>query len=117
MVADGTPCLGPVTQAGCGAICPAYGRGCYGCFGPRENANAIGLTNALVEGAPGDPARDPIDVGRLFAGFTGASAPFRAATALAPQPPRSLRPSLARPPELVEPGPARWGSEDDDARD
>ena len=34
MVARGTPCLGPVTHAGCGAICPAYGRGCYGCFGP-----------------------------------------------------------------------------------
>lgn len=39
MVADGTPCLGPVTQAGCGAICPAYNRGCYGCFGPAESAN------------------------------------------------------------------------------
>jgi coenzyme F420-reducing hydrogenase gamma subunit len=30
----GTPCLGPITQAGCGAICPAFDRGCYGCFGP-----------------------------------------------------------------------------------
>ena len=35
-VAHGTPCLGPVTQAGCGALCPAYNRGCYGCFGPME---------------------------------------------------------------------------------
>ena len=34
MVAHGTPCLGPVTQAGCGALCPSVGRGCYGCFGP-----------------------------------------------------------------------------------
>jgi sulfhydrogenase subunit delta len=34
MVAHGTPCLGPVTHAGCGAICPSYNRGCYGCFGP-----------------------------------------------------------------------------------
>lgn len=39
MVAHGTPCLGPVTQAGCGAICPAYNRGCYGCFGPMESPN------------------------------------------------------------------------------
>ncbi|PQA85970.1 oxidoreductase [Hyphococcus luteus] len=38
-VAEGTPCLGPVTHAGCGAICPAYGRGCYGCFGPSDAAN------------------------------------------------------------------------------
>ena len=44
MVAKGTPCLGPVTQAGCGAICPAYARGCYGCFGPKETPNAPSLT-------------------------------------------------------------------------
>ena len=39
MVARGTPCMGPITQAGCGAICPAYNRGCYGCFGPAESPN------------------------------------------------------------------------------
>jgi coenzyme F420-reducing hydrogenase gamma subunit len=44
MVAGGTPCLGPVTQAGCGAICPAYSRGCYGCFGPMEAPNARSLS-------------------------------------------------------------------------
>ena len=43
MVAHGTPCLGPVTQAGCGAICPAYARGCYGCFGPMESPNLTAL--------------------------------------------------------------------------
>ena len=45
MVARGTPCLGPVTQAGCGAICPAYNRGCYGCFGPMETPNMPALSN------------------------------------------------------------------------
>ncbi len=39
MVSHGTPCLGPVTQAGCGALCPSYNRGCYGCFGPMESPN------------------------------------------------------------------------------
>ena len=43
MVAHGTPCLGPVTHAGCGAICPAYDRGCYGCFGPMETPNTAAL--------------------------------------------------------------------------
>ncbi len=43
MVRDGVPCLGPVTQAGCGAICPAYDRGCYGCFGPSESPNLEAL--------------------------------------------------------------------------
>lgn len=44
MVAQGTPCLGPVTHAGCGALCPAYNRGCYGCFGPKETPNTGSLT-------------------------------------------------------------------------
>ncbi|MCA9838813.1 MAG: hypothetical protein KC422_17995 [Trueperaceae bacterium] len=43
MVAGGKPCLGPVTQAGCGAICPAFARGCFGCFGPMELPNASSL--------------------------------------------------------------------------
>lgn len=72
MVRDGVPCLGPVTQAGCGAICPAFGRGCYGCFGPRESANAGGLSGWFVANG-GVPA----DVGRLFAGFTAYAEPFR----------------------------------------
>ncbi len=45
MSAKGVACLGPVTQAGCGAICPAYGRGCYGCFGPSESANTRALAD------------------------------------------------------------------------
>jgi sulfhydrogenase subunit delta len=44
MVAQGTPCLGPVTHAGCGAICPAYQRGCYGCYGPMETPNTASLS-------------------------------------------------------------------------
>uniref|UniRef100_B8HJR1 NADH ubiquinone oxidoreductase 20 kDa subunit n=1 Tax=Cyanothece sp. (strain PCC 7425 / ATCC 29141) TaxID=395961 RepID=B8HJR1_CYAP4 len=44
MVAEGIPCMGPVTQAGCGAICPAYNRGCYGCFGPMESPNTASLS-------------------------------------------------------------------------
>ncbi len=43
MVAQGTACLGPVTQAGCNGICPSYSRGCYGCFGPMENPNTAAL--------------------------------------------------------------------------
>lgn len=48
MVAHGTPCLGPVTHAGCGALCPAYNRGCYGCFGPKETPNTVSLTRQLT---------------------------------------------------------------------
>jgi sulfhydrogenase subunit delta len=72
-VAQGIACLGPVTRTGCGAICPAYGRGCYGCFGPRESANTSSLASWLADG------RSAADVGRLFAGFTAWSPPFRSA--------------------------------------
>jgi coenzyme F420-reducing hydrogenase gamma subunit len=47
MVAHGTPCLGPVTHAGCGAICPAYRRGCFGCFGPMRQPNVPALLAQL----------------------------------------------------------------------
>jgi coenzyme F420-reducing hydrogenase gamma subunit len=54
LVAHGTPCLGPVTQAGCGALCPAYNRGCFGCFGPMESPNAAALNARLRESGMGD---------------------------------------------------------------
>jgi sulfhydrogenase subunit delta len=47
MVADGVPCLGPVTQSGCGALCPAFDRGCFGCFGPADTANLPALIGQL----------------------------------------------------------------------
>jgi sulfhydrogenase subunit delta len=49
MVAHGTPCLGPVTHAGCGALCPSYNRGCYGCFGPKETPNTASLSAQLKQ--------------------------------------------------------------------
>jgi coenzyme F420-reducing hydrogenase gamma subunit len=56
MVARGVACLGPVTHAGCGAICPAYDRGCYGCYGPMESPNPAALaaqwTRLTVSGEP-----------------------------------------------------------------
>jgi coenzyme F420-reducing hydrogenase gamma subunit len=72
MVASGTPCLGPVTHAGCGALCPAYTRGCYGCFGPMESPNTPALagwlpTLGMAEG----------EVHRVFRTFNAESEAFR----------------------------------------
>ena len=72
MVAHGTPCLGPVTQAGCGALCPAYDRGCYGCFGPMETPAAAALSRRMAE--LGTSERDLVRVYRTF--YAGAE-PFR----------------------------------------
>jgi len=108
VVTRGEPCLGPVTQTGCGAICPGMGRGCYGCFGPREGANVDSLAAWFVDGPSGP--RAAVDVGRLFAGFTGASPAFRAITdRLGGRPPLPMRPAMAHPPELVEEAPPTWG--------
>jgi len=48
MVAHGVPCLGPITRAGCGALCPAYARGCFGCFGPADTVNAASMRAELA---------------------------------------------------------------------
>ena len=56
MVAQGTPCLGPVTQAGCGNLCPSHGRGCYGCFGPMETPNTGSLSGWFAADEIGTPA-------------------------------------------------------------
>ncbi|WP_342587362.1 oxidoreductase [Consotaella salsifontis] len=65
MVAHGTPCLGPVTQAGCGNVCPSCERGCYGCFGPKEKANAKSLAR-WFEGSLGLSGRQTHDLYRTF---------------------------------------------------
>jgi len=64
MVAHGTPCLGPVTHAGCGAICPAYDRGCYGCYGPMESPNEPALSAGMA--ALGSQELDLVRVYRTF---------------------------------------------------
>jgi coenzyme F420-reducing hydrogenase gamma subunit len=73
LVATGESCLGPVTRTGCGALCPSFGRGCYGCFGPKEAANTASL--ATWFGALG--ATDE-QVAREFAKFNVNAAAFRA---------------------------------------
>ena len=73
MVAHGTPCLGPVTHAGCGALCPSCDRGCYGCFGPMEAPNTGSLAGWLAR--HGMPERDVVRLYRTF--YAGAPA-FRA---------------------------------------
>lgn len=73
MVAQGTPCLGPVTQAGCGALCPAYNRGCYGCFGPMETPNPAALSTWWQTRLGVSQA----NLVRAWRGFNAYAEPFR----------------------------------------
>ena len=72
LVDKGIPCLGPATQAGCGAICPTSGRGCYGCFGPTRSTNLDSLANILTK-----LERTPGETVRLFRGISGYAPAFR----------------------------------------
>jgi coenzyme F420-reducing hydrogenase gamma subunit len=73
-VAHGTPCLGPVTHAGCGALCPSFNRGCYGCFGPMESPNTGALVPLLrVRGL------SERGVERVFSTFNVDAEPFKEA--------------------------------------
>ncbi len=74
-VAQGVPCLGPVTHAGCGAICPAFNRGCYGCYGPMESPNTESLSSQFrILG------QDDQQIGRAFRGFNAWAWQFRKAS-------------------------------------
>ena len=73
VMVQGTPCLGPVTHAGCGAICPSYNRGCYGCYGPMESPDTRSLSEWWKRlGVPEE------QLVRTFRGFNAWAEPFRA---------------------------------------
>jgi len=72
LVSHGTPCLGPVTQAGCNALCPTYDRGCFGCFGPMESPNTMSLAEQWK--VLGSSDREIVDALR---GFNAWSEAFR----------------------------------------
>jgi len=71
LVAHGTPCLGPVTRGGCGALCPSCARGCYGCFGPADTTNAPALSARLETLGMSRPA-----LLRFYRSFNAAAPPF-----------------------------------------
>ena len=75
LVAHGTPCLGPVTQAGCDALCPTYDRGCFGCYGPMESPNTASLADKWKELGVDD--RELVDA---FRSYNAWAEPFRDAS-------------------------------------
>ncbi len=75
-VAYGIPCLGPVTHDGCGALCPSYRRGCYGCYGPKETANPLALTHWWEK----ELHTETQSIKDLLRNFNGATEPFKKAS-------------------------------------
>ena len=84
MVARGEPCMGPVTRAGCGALCPSFGRACYACYGPPGLYNAPAL--AARFGALGlDEAAVARRLRYLHSGVAAYEAAARAVLGLPPE--------------------------------
>lgn len=75
LVAQGKPCLGPVTQVGCGALCPGYDRACYGCFGPMEQPNLGSLGWWFTRKLDYSPR----EMKRMLRNFNGYLEPFKQA--------------------------------------
>lgn len=73
LVSRGEPCLGPITHAGCGAMCPAFGRACYGCYGPMEQPNmqSLGKCLSVIQRVP------PRNIKRMLRSFNGYLEPFK----------------------------------------
>jgi sulfhydrogenase subunit delta len=72
MVSQGVACMGPVTQAGCNALCPSYNRGCFGCYGPKETPNTSSLADWWSR-----QGMVSADLVRAFRGFNAYAEPFR----------------------------------------
>ncbi|NOZ71431.1 MAG: oxidoreductase [Chloroflexi bacterium] len=75
MVSRGVACLGPVTQAGCNALCPSMNRGCFGCYGPMESPNTESLGQQLEA-----LGLSPDEIVRLYRNFSGYADAFRLAS-------------------------------------
>lgn len=74
LVTKKQPCMGPVTQTGCGALCPSIGRACYACYGPKENTNTTSL-GKWFEGI----GLAPNEIARQFLHINNQTKPFKAA--------------------------------------
>ncbi|MDH7497260.1 MAG: oxidoreductase [Syntrophomonadaceae bacterium] len=73
LISKGKACMGSVSAAGCGALCPSLNRPCEGCRGPSNDANAEALAYTFVS----DLGLSPEEVRRKFQKYAGNTPAFR----------------------------------------
>lgn len=72
MVAGAQSCLGPVTHAGCDALCPSFNRGCFGCYGPMDSTNTASLAKLMKKSG-----KTNFEIMSIFRSFNAYAEPFR----------------------------------------
>lgn len=65
LLAQGIPCMGPVTRSGCGALCMNANMPCTGCFGPTGRIQDYGA-KALSFMASSIAAKDEAEIDRVL---------------------------------------------------
>lgn len=68
LLEQGIPCNGPATRDGCGALCPAAGAPCIGCYGPADGVLDYGarLMSAFASVVDAD---DPDEIAAVLDGI------------------------------------------------
>jgi len=72
LLQQGKPCMGPLTHAGCNALCPTISIACYGCRGPLDDANVAAEVSLFKK--HGIKIKD---IKRYFRTFAGTSKVFK----------------------------------------
>lgn len=79
-ITKGEVCLGPVTSAGCKALCPTLNRPCEGCRGPANDPNVPSLARSME-----DYGLTEDDIHRKFRKFAGEAKDFKEGANYEPQ--------------------------------
>jgi len=75
LLEQGIPCNGPATRQGCGALCPAAGAQCIGCYGPAEGVVDYGARLVAAYASVID-SNDPAEIDHILDGLVDPAGQF-----------------------------------------
>jgi F420-non-reducing hydrogenase small subunit len=75
LLEQGILCNGPATRSGCGALCPAVGAACIGCYGPAEGVLDYGARLMTAIASVID-SEDPDEIEEILDGIVDPAGTF-----------------------------------------